>query len=223
MIQGVDKCGKEIAYGMARCGFGDRLLLIYQRRAHEDIRPALAHWRTDVNQELRTNSFGFLRHRYPSVSLPTDFPNLQVMDCYINPVCSGKVGRAGGSGGGPMRGSGELNLAGIAAFCEEKFGEWGYTNKILYRFRTLLWPAALIRILRCAALEADEREREKRLATGREDWAIVGSLQPSQAEAVGTPASLVKRHLGTNDVDRRAAAFVNKGSALPQSHEPMRF
>lgn len=28
--------------------------------------------------------------------------------------------------GGPMRGIGEMNIAKIAGFCEQKFGEWGH-------------------------------------------------------------------------------------------------
>lgn len=139
---------------------------------------------------------------------------MQVIENYVNPVCSGRVGR---QGGGPMRGNGDLNLSKAAGFCEQKFGEWGYRSEIIKRFRDLLWEAAVIRVLRRAALEADEKEKEKRLNAGRHDWAIIGSLKPSRAEAVGTPASIVKKTLDTSDEDRRRLAFTNSGSNEPRS------
>jgi hypothetical protein len=118
-----------------------------------------------------------------------------------------------------MRGNGEMNLAKIAGLCEQKFGEWGHQTAIVKRFRTLLWEAAVVRLLRRAALEADEKEREKRLNTGRGDWSIIGPLRPSPAEAVGTPTSFVTRYLNMSDEDRRRATFLNGGPAARQVHE----
>lgn len=80
---------------MARCGFGEQLLALFQRRLQDDIRPFLAHWRAGVNQELHTNSRGFLRHKYPSLSLPLKFPNMEVLENYANPVCSALAGKGG--------------------------------------------------------------------------------------------------------------------------------
>lgn len=205
---GVRDVGKGIALGLARCGFGDKLLELFHRRSTEDIRPALACWRSSVNLELHTNSKKQLRHSYPALSLPPDFPNMQILDNYIDPICSARVGSIGG---GKMRDNGELNLAHAAAFCEEKFGEWGYRTAIIKRFRSLMWEAATMRVLRRAALEADEKERTKCLEHG-ESSVIKGPLTPSPAEAVGTPAYLVKKYLAMTDVDRRRAAFGSQPS-----------
>ncbi|KAG0704668.1 XPG I-region-domain-containing protein [Suillus ampliporus] len=205
---GVRDVGKGIAHGLARCGFGDELLEIFHRHSNEDIRPALARWRSSVNSELHTNSRKQLRHPYPTLSLPSDFPNMQILKNYIDPICSARVGSLGG---GNMRDNGELNLARAAAFCEEKFGEWGYRTAIIKRFRSLMWEAAIMRVIRRAALEADEKERTKRLEHG-ESSAIKGPLTPSLAEAVGTPAYLVKKYLDMTDVDHRRAAFVTRPS-----------
>jgi hypothetical protein len=210
----VEKFGKDIGHALARCGFGDQLLAIYERRTREDTRPFLAHWRAAVNQELCTNSRGFLRHKYHSLSIPSNFPDMQVLDNYANPVCSGRVGR---QGGGPMRGNGEINLAKIAGLCEQKFTEWGHHTTIIKRFRTLLWEAAVMRVLRRAALEADEKEKEKRLKAGMENWSMAGPLSSSRADAVGTPASLVRRYLNMTDEDRRRAAFANNGQGDPRT------
>jgi hypothetical protein len=111
----VDNLGKNIAYALARCGFGDQLLVIFGKRTRENIQPMLAHWRDAIHQELRTNTRGFLRHKHLSVNLPTDFPDIQVLENYANPLCSAHVGR---QGGGPMRATGKINLAMIAGFCE---------------------------------------------------------------------------------------------------------
>ena len=213
----MENFGKDIGHALARCGFGDQLLTIYDRRTREDIRPFLAHWRAAINQELRTNSRGNLRHKYHSLNLPVDFPDMQVLENYANPICSGRVGH---QGGGPMRGNGEMNLAKIAELCEQKFVEWGHCPAIITRFRTLLWEAAVVRVLRRAALEADEKEKEKRLKAGKEDWSIIGPLRPSQAEAIGTPASLVVRYLNMSDEGRRRTPFANSGPTIPHANDP---
>lgn len=214
--QGLDKFGKGIAHGLASCGFGDQLLTAFERRGQQDMRPFLARWRAAINMELRTNSRGFLQHRHPSLSLPPTFPDMKILSNYACPATSAQAGRGGG---GAMRDNGDMSLPRIAGFCEAKFIEWGYKSAIIKRFRDLLWEAAVIRVLRRAALEADEKEKNRRIAAGRNDWSIRGVLRPSRAEAVGTPASLVKKHLSKPEEDRFAAAFVNQGPSQPRRAE----
>ncbi|KAG5221305.1 PIN domain protein [Salix suchowensis] len=90
-----------------------------------------------------------------------------------------------------------------AAFCEEKFGEWGYRDVIIKRFRTLVWPSAVMHLLRHSTLDRDEKPARN-------------GVRPPP---VGTPASLVQKYLGgpvsiqpTNAI---ADAFVNKGIVRP--------
>ena len=111
-----------------------------------------------------------------------------------------------------MRDNRELHLARIAGLCETKFGEWGHQSAIIKRFRGLLWEGAVMRVLRRAALEVDEKEQTKRINAGMEHSSILGPLRPSRMEAMGTPASLVTKYLNTSDADRVRGAFVNKGS-----------
>ncbi|KAH7915223.1 hypothetical protein BJ138DRAFT_1055368 [Hygrophoropsis aurantiaca] len=210
---GIPNIGKTTAHALARCGFGDQLLDIFHRRVSQDIRPALSRWRDSINTELHTNSQGLLRNTYPALSLPSGFPNMQLLENYANPICSG---RNGGQGGGPMRDNGELNLARAAAFCEDNFGEWGYRSAIIKRFRDLLWEAAVMRVLRRAALEADEKERTRRLERGL-DVTIKGPLSPAVADTIGTPSSLVKKYLDMTDADRRRDAFLNGGSTVSKN------
>ncbi|KAK0218358.1 hypothetical protein EDD85DRAFT_1029291 [Armillaria nabsnona] len=112
-----------------------------------------------------------------------------------------------------------MSIPHLAAFCEEKFTEWGTRSMIIKRFRDLIWEVAVIRVLRPADLEANDRERSKRRAAGNEDRNIRGSLQPLRTEAVEPSATLVNRSLAlknkkdnTGLKQRRRNAFVNQGS-----------
>ena len=115
--------------------------------------------------------------------------------------------------GGPMRGIGEMNIAKIAGFCEQKFGEWGHRSAIIHRFWTLIWKATVMKILRRAALVADEKERNKRLANGEQNWAILHALHPSPADGVGTTAPFVNQWFKSSGEERRRAAFANSVSS----------
>ena len=110
-----------------------------------------------------------------------------------------------------MRDNGDPSLPRLAAFCEVNFGEWGHESAIVKRFRDLIWPSAIMRVLRRAALEADEKEKTRRIETGIQDILIRGLLKPTRGEAIGTPMSLIKRVLDTIDTDRIRDAFVNRG------------
>ncbi|EPQ57560.1 PIN domain-like protein, partial [Gloeophyllum trabeum ATCC 11539] len=180
---GVPGIGEKIAHGLARAGFGDQLLTAFERRAQQPIQPFLAQWRADITTELRTNSRGLLPHRCTSVTIPVSFPDLQVLENYAAP-------RISPQGGGPLRDRSSLHVPRIARFCEDSF-EWGYRSKILYRLRSVLWEACVMRVLRRAALEADEKEKTRRIAAGGEPGqAIRGALTPAR-----------------EDTERRRAAF----------------
>lgn len=196
-----------IAHALAQAGFGEQLVDAFERRIDMDIRPFLQGWRSAVHDELRTNTSGLLPRSYPSLRLPDSFPDMDIMDCYVHPVCSA---RYGGHGGGPLCDTGEMHLPRIAGFCEEHFIEWGYERAIIKRFRDLIWPAAVMRLLRRASLEADEKEKTRRLEMGRTDLSITGALRPNPGEGVGFSAALIRRCLDNNAADRRAAAFDNR-------------
>ncbi|GLB37248.1 putative xeroderma pigmentosum G N-region [Lyophyllum shimeji] len=226
---GVDGFGPKLSFALARCGFGRALLTAYE--ANAPLQTFLTRWRNEINTELATNSRGFLPPRV-RVQVPDDFPDLDILRFYADPACSGRRedgeggplrGEAMG-GGGHMRDKGSLNLGRLAAFCEEYF-EWGYTSSVVKRFRDLLWPSAVMHVLRRAALEADEKERAKRLDGGIEDRSIRFPLKPSRAEGVGTPASFVKETLAPPNKksddrnDRIASAFVRRGPGASQSQQ----
>lgn len=174
----------------------------YQERNDRNIAPFLAGWRDQVTQELNTNSRGFLSHRYASVVIPSDFPDLKVLARYADPLTSFS---SGGHGGGQLRDRGTLSIPKIAGVCEKYFGEWGYRSGIIKRFRRVLWEAAIIQLLRQAAIEADRDRRER-------ETNHIGPLLPAAAP-IGTPTSLVRKYLGDTDTRTRniSDVFVNPG------------
>ncbi|KAL0956100.1 hypothetical protein HGRIS_002268 [Hohenbuehelia grisea] len=213
---GPDRIGAKGAYGLARCGFGDQLLAAYNNRLAEDIHQFLPGWRQALEEELQTNSRGFLPRRNRSARFDATFPDLKLLDKYVDP----RIATHDGRGSSAMRDTRDPNIGALAAFCEEHFGEWGYKDAIIKRFRDLMWPAAVCRVLRRAALLADEKERDRRVAAGVLDRHISGPLRPSRHDAVGTPTAFVRRCLAAPLQKRRntddyqaliASAFVNRG------------
>jgi len=150
---GLPGCGPKVAHGLARCGFGDSLLSAAHTLSREGLREYLTAWKGNLSEELCTNSRGILGKRYKSLSkaIPEDFPDVDILMSYANPVTSeteGKTHKIKATWERP------LDLGRIAHVCELYF-EWGVRHVIIKRFRTVIWPAAVFRFLREAALEGD--------------------------------------------------------------------
>ncbi|THH33505.1 hypothetical protein EUX98_g629 [Antrodiella citrinella] len=202
--------GRMIAHGLARCGFGDQLIQAYEHAQGGNMQQVLAQWRADVNNEIQTNASGFLGRRSNGLTLPPDFPNIEILKNYLHPAVR--------EGGGQMRDRGNFSISRAATFWENHFDELGTKFTTLKRFRTLVWEGAIVQLLRRAALEADEKERLKRERNGEIVQTICGPLRPRSHEGVGTHLSLVKKYLDSapqNPLDRIAGAFVNQGNGHP--------
>ena len=214
---GIKNIGPKIAHGLARCGFGDRLVSAY-RMGEAHFRAFLPQWRNELNTELRTNANGMLLHRCPSAIIPANWPDMLTLTAYVNPVCSGLNGDATS-----LRDRGDMSLPRLAKFCEDHFDEWGHRSRILERFHNFMYEGAVFHVLRRAALEADEKERTKRLREGRPGH-IREPLCPAASDAVGTPASLVQRYLDPEKKDSReerlADVFVNRGTPRASTSTP---
>jgi Holliday junction resolvase YEN1 len=150
---GLSGCGPKVACGLARCGFGDSLLSAARTLTREDLQEYLVAWKKDLGEELRTDSRGILGRRYTSLSkaIPEEFPDVDILMSYSNPITSeteGKVHKIKATWERP------LDLGRIANICELYF-EWGVRHVIIKRFRTMIWPAAVLRFLRESVLEKD--------------------------------------------------------------------
>ncbi|KAF8598071.1 hypothetical protein BDV93DRAFT_512787 [Ceratobasidium sp. AG-I] len=89
--------------------------------------------------------------------------------------------------------TGELALGALGRICEQYF-EWGVREIIQLRFRTVLWPAVVLRVLRRSIMEAERaRIRASRTPTTRP---TTPTRSGAKRTVPGTPRRLVKRHFG---------------------------
>ncbi|KAJ7745549.1 PIN domain-like protein, partial [Mycena maculata] len=85
---GLSRCGPKIAHGLARCGFGRDLRQILTNFEGAKQEQELALWRVALTNELRTNLSGLLDKRHRKLEIPDDFPNVDVVELYIDPLTS---------------------------------------------------------------------------------------------------------------------------------------
>ncbi|OJA09143.1 hypothetical protein AZE42_02315 [Rhizopogon vesiculosus] len=184
---GVQGCGKLIAAALARCGFGDQLLEATSSLDHEELEKWLITWRDQVREELRTNRSGFVGSKKPALAkkIPDDFPDIDILLSYTNPITSETEGK-------PTREitwEHEPDIGKIAGLCELYF-EWGVKDVIIKRFRTVLWPSAVLRILRRGAMDKDEKRR-KGLPVSPRKSKTTGKFAP------GTPSKMITKYFSS--------------------------
>ena len=127
--------------------------------------------------------------------VPEDFPDIDVLLSYTHPVTSESEAAAKGKVSKNTRidWEKEPDLGRIAGLCEMYF-EWGVKEIIIKRFRTVLWPAAVLRILRRIALLEDKRAART---------AIVDPKTPTKKgkerarRVPGTPSSVITKHFSS--------------------------
>ncbi|KAI3393545.1 hypothetical protein diail_4136 [Diaporthe ilicicola] len=81
--EGVPGCGVKVACQAAKAGFGKRLC-----RIKKSDQEALTEWREDLMRELRTNESKFFRTKHKALTIPDEFPNMDVLRYYTHPVVS---------------------------------------------------------------------------------------------------------------------------------------
>lgn len=106
--------------------------------------------------------------------------------------------------------TGELALGALGRICEQYF-EWGVREIIQLRFRTVLWPAVVLRVLRRSIMEAERaRVRASRTPTTRP---TTPTRNGAKRTVPGTPRRLVKRHFGGgSDSDSGSGSDADVGS-----------
>ncbi|CCM02117.1 uncharacterized protein FIBRA_04194 [Fibroporia radiculosa] len=188
---GLQGCGGTIAHGLAKCGFGDSLLRAAQTLSREKLSEFLDTWREELRVELRTNARGLIGKKYPSLakSIPSDFPDIEVLLNYTDPITSESNSTR------PKKifidWEKEPDLGKIAELCELYF-EWGVKEIIIKRFRTVLWPAAVLRILRRAALLRDKKATRIGINSSQPPSTPTKSGRPRPVP--GTPSSMIVKH-----------------------------
>lgn len=189
---GLSRCGPKVAHGLAKCGFGDSLLSAARTLSREGLQEYLIAWKDDLAEELRTNSRGILgkKHGALSKAIPEEFPDIDILMSYANPITSETEGRVHKIKANWER---PLDLGRIAHICELYF-EWGVRHVIIKRFRTVIWPAAVFRFLRESVLEKDSQK------AGRSPLSSTThpppNEPPSSSPATSTAAFLSHLHIG---------------------------
>lgn len=200
--EGLHGCGIATAHGLAKAGFGDSLLQAARTLSRDDLEDFLVGWRKDICHELKTNSSGRLQRKSPALAktITEDFPDIDVVLAYTNPVTSEAKGA--GHKNAVVDWDKEPDLGKIAGLCEMYF-EWGLKHIIIKRFRTVLWPSAVLRILRRAALIKDR----KAAAVGARDPVTPRKCGKEHRAPPGTPSSMITKHFAriTLNTPRRNA------------------
>lgn len=114
--EGVPGCGIKVACEAAKAGFGKRLCRI--KRSDQD---ALREWREDLMTELRTNESKFFRVKHKALTIPDEFPSMEVLRYYTHPVVSQAETIERLKRELPSRR--EVDIAGLRAFTAETF-DW---------------------------------------------------------------------------------------------------
>ena len=116
--EGIPGCGPKVACEAARAGFGRSLCRL--KRADE---AGLARWKESLIHELRTNESGFFKRRHMALTIPQEFPNLDVLRYYTHPVVStaARIRQIKDDGFLPK----PVNMRAMRQFVDEKF-DWKY-------------------------------------------------------------------------------------------------
>jgi Holliday junction resolvase YEN1 len=186
------RCGKQIAYRLAKCGFGDELVHAVRTLSPDELPTFLDGWRDALRTELRTDASGILGRKYVSLaaSVTNAVPDMDILKSYMCPVTSESEGRPVR----PVEWNNEHSLSEIARCCEIYF-EWGIKEMIVKRFRTVLWHASILRLLRRGAMDVDQLQS---VASKRD-----GPVTPTKRKRAGddlppdTPSTNLAKHLAT--------------------------
>lgn len=192
---GLMRCGVTTAHALARCGFGDSLYEAAINLDRDGLEEFLVAWRHELREELRTNSKGEIGRKQVALakSIPESFPDIDILLSYVRPITSESMGRE--SNNTRITWSREPDLAKLAATCEFYF-EWGYKEAIIKRFRTVIWHSVVLRILRRAVLDIDQ----KSAATAR-SIPVTPRKKDREKEACGTPSKMIAKHFSSLTLD----------------------
>lgn len=127
-----------------------------------------------------------------SNSIPDTFPNIDVLLSYVQPITSESLRHDGANP--KITWSKEPNVAALAAVCE-LFFEWGYREAIIKRFRTVVWPGVVLRILRRAVLDVDGFSSFP--STPHKSCRRISD----EEEGYGTPSKMISKHFSALQLD----------------------
>ncbi|KAJ7226355.1 hypothetical protein B0H12DRAFT_971433, partial [Mycena haematopus] len=139
--------GPTIAHGLASLGFGRELVGIIKSFQGLELNQHLDTWRDALRHELRTNSAHRLHHRQPKLaeSIPDTFPDLPVVNLYLNPVTSASPGFTGQLPSCSRWNPRDPDIYQISRFCSARLGWTGVY--LLKKLNSNLWPGVAFKLL----------------------------------------------------------------------------
>lgn len=141
--KGVPGCGASVAYGLAKCGFGDQLIhAVKNIDTDQNLEQFFIDWRASIRLELSTNSKGYLRRREPTLSstISEEFPDLAVLRLYLDPLVSRQQ---------DIHANWLLkvpSLPGLTRFCSQYLG-WDNEDILKKKFKNLIWEGVLLQMI----------------------------------------------------------------------------
>ena len=191
---GLARCGVTTAHALARCGFGDSLFEAAMSLGQVDLEEFLANWRTELRNELRTDSKGEIGRKQVALanSITRKFPDIDILLSYVKPITTESMGRA--SNNVRITWDREPDLAKLAGVCEFYF-EWGYKEAIVKRFRTVMWHSIVLRILRRAVLDLDQAKSKTDVPTTPRKGNTLEKMP------YGTPSKMIAKHFSSLDIN----------------------
>ena len=80
---GISRCGFKTACEAARAGFGRELCIVSKKD-----QKGFDAWKERLQHEFNTNESRFFKRKHKAIILPQDFPDLEILGYYQNPVVS---------------------------------------------------------------------------------------------------------------------------------------
>ncbi|KAF2091849.1 PIN domain-like protein [Saccharata proteae CBS 121410] len=163
--EGIPGCGPKTACEAARAGFGRRLCKIAKRDT-----VAIKAWKEDLAHELHTNESKFFRRKHSTLTIPDDFPRMDILGYYTNPAISSADALARLRSN--LRWDQDLNFPELRTFTADAF-DWIKVGGAKKFVRNLA-PALLVRQLRMrgqrdastSTTEEETQAEEDKLVTG---------------------------------------------------------
>ncbi|KAI0539166.1 hypothetical protein GGR58DRAFT_258095 [Xylaria digitata] len=154
--EGIPGAGVKLACEAARAGFGKSLCQLKRSDTSE-----LASWKERLTYELRHNESGFFRTRHKALTIPDDFPNIEILRYYTHPVVSlaKTLDRLK-----QQAWDRQIDIQGLREFVRETF-DWSYRIGAI-KFIRVLAPCLLVRKLMQREAELDDTpEKENEVGT----------------------------------------------------------
>lgn len=183
--EGIPGCGVKVACEAARAGFGQSLCRI--KKSHKD---ALERWKAELTHELRTNEKGFFRTKHRALSIPEEFPNMDVLRYYTHPVVSQETAIERLRARFPSKDA--VDIVSLREFVKDTF-DWTYVTGAV-KLVKLLAPGVLVKSLLDASVED----------TASDDLDLVRGLESCLVKGITTRRS----HFSTDGITELRVSYI---------------